>query len=193
MIPYYREICNEKSKKMIANRHCLCYTDCMCVRRKQRDVNRMGILPAGCGRKVLAAVVLAVAGNFLVQYVIPWPDFMRASYEGAAETLGEYPLSVYLLLTLVVAPLLEEGIFRRCIYAGLRKVLGVIPAVFLSALAFGMYHGNWIQGIYGFVFGLLLAWGYESSSFGKYRVAVLMHGAANGAAVVCSMVFRVLL
>ena len=193
MIPYYREICNEKSKKMIANRHCLCYTDCMCVRRKQRDVNRMGILPAGCGRKVLAAVVLAVAGNFLVQYVIPWPDFMRASYEGAAETLGDYPLSVYLLLTLVVAPLIEEGIFRRGIYGALRKWLGVVPAGVLSALAFGVYHGNWIQGIYGFVFGLFLVWGYESSSFGKYRVAVLMHGAANGAAVVCSMVFRVLL
>ena len=53
----------------------------------------------------------------------------------------------------------------------------------------GGYHGNWIQGIYGFVFGLLLAWGYESSSFGKYRMVVLMHGAANGAAVLCSMVF----
>lgn len=153
----------------------------------------MKILPIGCGRKVLAAVVLAVAGNFLVQYVIPWSDFMTASYEGAAEELGNYPLSVYLLLTLVIAPLLEEGIFRRCIYGTLRKWLGVVPAGVLSALAFGVYHGNWIQGIYGFVFGLLLAWGYESSSFGKYRVAALMHGAANGAAVVCSMVFNGLL
>ena len=153
----------------------------------------MGILTPGCGRKVLAAVVLAVAGNFLVQYVIPWPDFMRASYEEAAETLGEYQVGIYLILTLFIAPLIEEGIFRRGIYGTLRKWLGVVPAGVLSALAFGVYHGNWIQGIYGFVFGLLFAWGYESSSFGKYRVAVLMHGAANGAAVVCSMVFRGLL
>ena len=77
----------------------------------------------------------------------------------------------------------------RGIYAVFRRWLGVTPAAFLSALAFGLYHGNWIQGIYGFVFGLLLAWGYESSSFGKYRMVVLMHGAANGAAVLCSMVF----
>ena len=156
-------------------------------------MNRMRILPAGCGWKVLAVVVMAVAGNFLVQYVVPWPDFMAASYEGAAETLGEYPVGIYLVLTLFIAPLIEESIFRRGIYAVLRKWLGVVPAGILSALAFGVYHGNWIQGIYGFVFGLLLAWGYESSSFGKYRVAVLMHGAANGAAVVCSMVFRALL
>ncbi len=193
MIPYYREICNEKSKKMIANRHCLCYTDCMCVRRKKRHVYTKKILPEGWKKKVMAAVVMAVAGNILVRYVIPWPDFMAASYEGAAEELGNYPLSVYLLLTLVIAPLLEEGIFRRCIYGTLRKWLGVIPAGVLSALAFGIYHGNWIQGIYGFAFGLLLAWGYESSFFGKYGMVVLMHGAANGAAVVCSMVFRVLL
>lgn len=37
------------------------------------------------------------------------------------------------------------------------------------ALAFGLYHGNWIQGIYGFVFGLLLAWGYEMQFFWKVQ------------------------
>ena len=65
----------------------------------------------------------------------------------------------------------------------------IVGLLLIAAAAFGLYHGNWIQGIYGFVFGLLLAWGYESSSFGKYRMVVLMHGAANGAAVLCSMVF----
>ena len=113
-------------------------------------------------------------------------DPVAGFYEGV---LWDYPVVVYLLLTLLIAPLVEEGIFRRGIYAVFRRWLGVTPAAFLSALAFGLYHGNWIQGIYGFVFGLLLAWGYESSSFGKYRMVVLMHGAANGAAVLCSMVF----
>ena len=135
----------------------------------------MRILPEGFGWKVLAAMAAAVAGNILVQYVIPWPDFMKASYGAAAEILGDYPVGVYLLLTLLIAPLVEEGIFRRGIYAVFRRWLGVTPAAFLSALAFGL--------------GLLLAWGYESSSFGKYRMVVLMHGAANGAAVLCSMVF----
>lgn len=161
----------------------------MYVMKKNEFMYTKKILPEGWKKKVLAAVFLAVLGNILVQYVIPWPDFMTVSYEKAAEELGSYPVEVYLLLTLVIAPLLEEGIFRRGIYGAMRRWLGVTPAAFLSALAFGLYHGNWIQGIYGFVFGLLLAWGYESSSFGKYRMVVLMHGAANGAAVLCSMVF----
>ena len=189
MIHYYDDNCNEKRKKMIAKGCRLCYTDCMCVMQKKRPVYANKILPEGWKRKVLTAMIVAVAGNILVQYVIPWPDFMTVSYEKAAEELGSYPVEVYLLLTLVIAPLLEEGIFRRGIYAVFRRWLGVTPAAFLSALAFGLYHGNWIQGIYGFVFGLLLAWGYESSSFGKYRMVVLMHVAANGAAVLCSMVF----
>ncbi len=59
-------------------------------------------------------------------------------------------------MTLLIAPLVEEGIFRRGIYAVFRRWLGVTPAAFLSALAFGLYHGNWIQGIYGFVLGCFL-------------------------------------
>ena len=53
-------------------------------------MNRMRILPEGFGWKVLAAMAAAVAGNILVQYVIPWPDFMKASYGAAAEGLGDY-------------------------------------------------------------------------------------------------------
>ena len=74
MIHYYDDNCNEKRKKMIAKVRWLCYTDCMCVRRKKENVNRMRILPEGFGWKVLAAMAAAVAGNILVQYVIPWPD-----------------------------------------------------------------------------------------------------------------------
>ena len=72
---------------------------------------------------------------------------------------------------------------------GWKVLAAMAAAVAGNILVQYVYHGNWIQGIYGFVFGLLLAWGYESSSFGKYRMVVLMHGAANGAAVLCSMVF----
>ncbi len=162
----------------------------MYVMKKQGYVDKKKWMPKGWGRKVFTAVVMAVAGNILMQYVVPWPDFMRASYEGAAEELAAYPLGVYLALTVFIAPLAEEGIFRRGIYGALRKWLGAIPAALLSALAFGLYHGNWIQGIYGFVFGLLLAWGYESSSFGKYRMVVVMHGAANVAAVLLNVITK---
>ena len=40
-----------------------------------------------------------------------------------------------------------------------------------------------IQGLYAFLLGFVLAWGYEKCPWGKYRMAVLMHAAANGAAL----------
>ena len=40
------------------------------------------ILPEGWKKKVLTAVFLAVLGNILVQYVIPWPEFMTVSLSG---------------------------------------------------------------------------------------------------------------
>ena len=80
-------------------------------------------------------------------------------------------------------PLAEEAVFRSGIYGFLRPRLGTRASAFCSALAFGLYHGNWIQGIYGFMMGILLAWGYERSRYRKYAVVVLMHGAANLAAL----------
>ena len=82
----------------------------MYVMKKKKFMYTKKILPEGWKKKVLAAVFLAVLGNILVQYVIPWPEFMTVSYEAAAEELAAYPLGVYLALTLLIAPLLEEGI-----------------------------------------------------------------------------------
>ena len=71
------------------------------------------ILPEGWKKKVLAAVFLAVLGNILVQYVIPWPEFMTVSYEAAAEELAAYPLGVYLALTLLIALYWKKGYSGR--------------------------------------------------------------------------------
>ena len=91
--------------------------------------------------------------------------------------------SYYLALTLAAAPVMEEAVFRLGIYGLLRRKLRPKAAAFLSALAFGFYHANMIQGLYAFLLGFVLAWGYEKCPWGKYRMAVLMHAAANGAAL----------
>ena len=47
----------------------------------------------------------------------------------------------------------------------------------LSAFLFGAYHGNTVQGIYGFIMGLIFAYGYEY--FGSFRVPVILHMLVN--------------
>lgn len=155
-----------------------CYT----VSRKNRErcaamKDGRRALPKGWQVRIGVIAAASLAGNLLVG-VIPWPkDIMRA-YEVSMEPAVSQGL-LFLVNTLAVAPLAEEAAFRLVLYGWLRRFMGYWPAALISALAFGMYHGNWIQGTYAFMTGMILAWGYETSEYRKYTVAVLMHGAAN--------------
>ncbi len=58
----------------------------------------------------------------------------------------------------VVAPIVEELIFRGIILQGLRRNYNAFVAVFMSALLFSLYHLNPWQMPATFILGLLLGW-----------------------------------
>lgn len=69
---------------------------------------------------------------------------------------------IYLLAT-VWAPVVEESIFRGCLFRHLRRRAGVILAGLGSALVFAVLHGYVIQGLFmvgtlGFWFALMREW-----------------------------------
>ena len=67
--------------------------------------------------------------------------------------------------------------FRGVIYGYLRRFLNLRLAIALSALIFGVYHMNYVQGVYGFLIGCLMAYAYEY--FGEFKMAVFVHVASN--------------
>lgn len=139
------------------------------------------LLPSGWQRRVLIMTAAALAGNFLAG-VIPWPGKMAFEYQAVAGSAATGGIR-FLFTTLILAPVVEEGIFRALIFGGLRRIVHFLPAAVVSSLAFGIYHGNWIQGSYAFLTGMILAWGYEDSGYHKFAMAAVMHGAANLAAL----------
>lgn len=105
-------------------------------------------------------------------------------FEEVAEALYGGSLLVEFLAIAVAAPLIEELIFRGLVYQRIRRLSGVRMAVILSALYFGVYHMNIVQGIYAFLLGGLLAWVYE-----KYQTLwapILFHASANLLSVIFS-------
>lgn len=90
-------------------------------------------------------------------------------------TAASLPLAavVYGLLT----PLAEEMIYRGLMFARLRTAFGFWQSAAVSALVFGISHGNLRQGIYGFVMGIVLAAGYEMS--GRFAYPVILHSMCN--------------
>lgn len=85
-------------------------------------------------------------------------------------------LTAQVLIVVILAPMLEELIFRRmlidrmCIYGGKTAVL-------LSALLFGLFHGNFSQFFYAF--GLGLVFGYIYLNTGRLRYSVIAHMVIN--------------
>ena len=91
----------------------------------------------------------------------------------------QYSANIWLgiLLYALVAPLGEELLFRGIIYNALKSAVKPSAAMLMAAVFFGVYHGNMVQGIYGFLMACLMIYGYEY--FGDFRVPVAMHAAVN--------------
>ena len=76
------------------------------------------------------------------------------------------------------APFAEEVVFRCLTYGRLReKAVDLVPAMLVSSLLFGFYHGNLAQGIYAAVMGMLFCMAYELT--GSLAFCILLHAALN--------------
>ena len=74
--------------------------------------------------------------------------------EQASAQTSTFSMFLYLGLG---APVVEEIVFRGCILRGLERY-GKWFAVLISALLFGVFHGNLIQSPYAFLVGLVLGY-----------------------------------
>ena len=83
-----------------------------------------------------------------------------------------------LLLAIVAAPLCEEFIFRGLVFTGLRRAMGVPPAMLISAALFAIMHPPRAM-LPAFVLGLCSALAYART--GSLLAAVLAHAIFNGA------------
>ena len=128
-----------------------------------------------------AAACLAL--NNLLEYSHV-TELLKDTYEPTANLLFRGSVLPEILLMGILIPVVEELIFRGIAYRRMRWYLGPVPAMILSAVYFGAVHGNWLQGIYAFIIGMLLAFCYER--FHCLLAPILVHAAANIIAVLIS-------
>lgn len=105
-------------------------------------------------------------------------------YLKLAEGLDINVLPAWLMLFIVAvwAPLAEELVFRAMIFRTLRKGFSFIPAAVISGALFGIYHMNWVQGVYAGLLGILLAYIYEktNSLLGSYLFHLIFNLSSYG-------------
>ena len=123
--------------------------------------------------------LLGVSLNALCSSVIALlPSELTASYATAAAPLGALTL-VAIVDTVVLAPLIEELIFRRAVLGRLRAILPCAAALVTSALLFGAFHGGVIWIIYATLCGLAL--GALYLKYDSLLPPLIRHAAFNGA------------
>ncbi|MGZ0708346.1 CPBP family intramembrane glutamic endopeptidase [Coraliomargarita sp. W4R53] len=92
---------------------------------------------------------------------------------------GGNPIAIGLLVTMavVLAPIVEEIIFRGCIYRFLKSQTTLLPAQILSGCVFSMMHANLLSFVPLVIVGVLLARVYEKS--GNLMVSMWFHAFFN--------------
>ena len=112
-----------------------------------------------CGRRLLQIFCGGFCGCFCIIVVLTvlqqaFPDFF-ADYQKGMDSFNTGSVQMF-LYTLVLGPVAEELIFRGAIFDRLYLAFPFHIANFLQAALFAVYHRNLVQGMYAFLFGLLL-------------------------------------
>lgn len=146
-------------------------------RRRDKRLIRESVWIAGLG------AALALFLNLLFSYFQ-----ILTSSQAYQEVAGvQYSVSIGwgLLIYGLIKPIEEELVFRGLIYGRMRLYYPMVFCIPISALIFGAYHGNFVQLLYGFIMGCLLAWLFEK--YRSLKANVMFHSAANIAVYLVSV------
>lgn len=106
------------------------------------------------------------------------------TYEKVSEHIYSGNILIMSIHIIIVAACMEEILFRGLVYRQLKEQIGTAAGGVLSALLFGILHGNFVQGLYAFLIGLLLVFVYEK--YQSMAAPLLVHMAANTVSVLAS-------
>ncbi len=85
------------------------------------------------------------------------------------------------IILVFLSPAAEELLYRGVLYRRMRVWCRFSLAAVQSALIFGVFHGNMLQGIYGFSAGLVFAFLMER--YDRVEAPILSHMSANAVSV----------
>ena len=142
------------------------------------------------GRKgwsmALIVSAMALAGAFVIEPISMLLPEMSEIMKSAMKMLLDGPVWIVLISVSIFAPFFEEWLCRGIILRGLLKKVKPAWAIVISALIFGLIHGNLWQAIPAFIIGVIL--GYVYYKTGSLKLTMLMHCVNNTLSVIVSRI-----
>lgn len=149
----------------------------------------IGLAPIGFVVYLILAFALMLVFNLL-----PWFDANQIQETGLDSCISIADAIIAYLKLAVIAPIIEEIIFRGWLYGKLRNCLlakfsdrtSMLVSIFIVSLVFGMLHGQWNAGVNMFAMSIVLCGLRETT--GTIYSGILMHIIKNGVAF-CVIMF----
>ncbi|MCI8711151.1 MAG: CPBP family intramembrane metalloprotease [Ruminococcus sp.] len=148
------------------------------------------------GRQIAAIVLLGVLLQVVVSGALNLISEVAPGaleeYQELLENSGMMETSALVLLSVVImAPIVEEILCRGIVFRLAKHVsVKFWVANVIQALLFGVLHANLVQGIYAFVFGLVL--GYVYGKYERIWMCMLLHGVINFSSAIVSLLWGML-
>lgn len=147
------------------------YLDCKKGRVKKRgNINILDYIMAiigGAGIAIILNIIISLTN--LASYD---SDFVEVS-----ESITSPALMVTIICAGIIIPIVEEFVFRGLVFNRIKFQYNFVSAMIISALAFGIFHGNIVQGIYATILGVFLAYVYNKTK--SIFIPILIHIGAN--------------
>lgn len=138
------------------------------VERKGQPLKKYGYI-------VILSLIVSIAFENLFDII--GVINVSETYNKFLDAMEKTPFIWEFLAAVVTAPLLEELVFRGLLHKRLRRCLDMKKSALISAFAFGITHGNFVQFLYAFIVGLLLAYIYEL--YNSLWATILFHACNN--------------
>lgn len=133
------------------------------------------------GGAVVAIALPLVAGLFagwtFLLRKLGLPEEVQDAVAIFANTKSPLVIAGMLIVACVLAPMMEELLFRAGLYRFCRQRLGRGAALAISGILFGAIHANWASFLPLAFLGVMLALVYEAT--GSIRVAIVAHAFFN--------------
>ena len=131
---------------------------------------------------VLAAGICVFCFIFPAQWFAVLLEKIGYNFSTEIPLDGALDVTLCVIVTVIIAPVCEELVFRGALLTGLTKKFGVIPSVILSGLAFSLMHMNPEQTVYQFFMGCVCA--YLAICSGSVRCPMIVHACNNLIAII---------
>lgn len=135
----------------------------------------IGLAPVGYVASILIAMGLTALFN-----LIPWFDANQTQDLGYSPYMMGFERGMAFVLLAVIAPVVEEIVFRGFLYGKLRIMIPKWLAIFITSLVFGLVHLQWNVGITVFAMSIVTCTLREIT--GTIYAGMLVHIINNGIA-----------